>query len=185
MFTDCPPGPEEQKRIDANIFGFDLHVDLFGFGQNRYSDGRRVHTALGLGGGHALHPMHSALVLHLRVHPLAFDDGDHFLQTTHSRFGLRKNLYLPAMLLGKSRVHAEDLGHKERGFVSPGAGADFQDDVLFVIGILGQQHDLDLFFQGCGRAFEARQFFLRHRCQSQGRSRSACPWHRQFPAVLV
>ena len=34
--------------------------------------------------------------------------------------------------LGVARVHAEDLGREERGFVAARAGADFEHDVLIV-----------------------------------------------------
>ena len=69
------------------------------------------------------------------------------------------------MLLSEPRVHAENFGHKQRSFVAPGAGPDFQDNVLGLVGILGQEHHPDLFFEGSGRAFKAREFFLRHRGQ--------------------
>ena len=97
------------------------------------------------------------------------------------------------MLLGKARVHAENLGHKERGLVAAGAGADFQDDVLLVIGILGQQHHLDLFFHAGSRVFEARQLFLRHGANlgialvqhalGIGNSWCACLSSRYFPTT--
>jgi len=34
------------ERVDAQVLGFDLDVNLFGFGQDRYGDGRRVNAAL-------------------------------------------------------------------------------------------------------------------------------------------
>ena len=69
------------------------------------------------------------------------------------------------MLLGEARVHAEDFGGKERGLVAAGAGADFEDDVLFVVGILGNQQDLDFFFDGCGARLERGDLFLGHGAQ--------------------
>ena len=69
------------------------------------------------------------------------------------------------MLLGKAGVHAEDFGGKERGLVSAGAGADFEDDVLFVVGIFGQQQDLDLFFDGGFARLECGDLFLGHGAQ--------------------
>jgi len=52
------------------------------------------------------------------------------------------------LLLRKALVHAEDFGGKERGLVAAGAGADFENDIFLVVGVLGQQQHLDLFFQG-------------------------------------
>ena len=54
------------------------------------------------------------------------------------------------MLLGEARVHAEDLGRKQRSLVAARAGADFENDVLLVVGVLGQQQHLDLFFESRG-----------------------------------
>ena len=43
------------------------------------------------------------------------------------------------MLLGPARVHAKQIGREEPCFVASGAGSDFDDDVLLVVGILGHQ----------------------------------------------
>ena len=67
------------KRIDAQVFGFDLDVDILSFGQDGDRDRGSVHAALLLGSGYALHAMDTALVFQLRVDALAFDDGDDFL----------------------------------------------------------------------------------------------------------
>src|ERR1700733_94106 len=99
-----------------------------------------MNTALGLRRRNALHPMDSAFVFQLRVHPLALDDGNHFLQAADSRFRFRKDLHFPAMLFSETRVHAEDLRYEERSLVSTSAGTDLQNDVLLVVGILGQEH---------------------------------------------
>jgi hypothetical protein len=124
--------------------------------------GGGVHAALGFGGGNALHAMHAALPLHLGVNALALDNGDHFLVAAHAGLRERQQLDLPAMLLGKARVHAEHLGGKERGLVAARAGADFQDHVLLVVGILGQQQRLDLFFEGGSRGAKRGDLFLGH-----------------------
>ena len=71
----------------------------------------------------------------------------------------RQDFDLPALLLGEARVHAEDLGGEERGLVAAGAGADFEDDVLLVVRILGQQQHLQFFF-------DRRQARLRARSSS-------------------
>jgi hypothetical protein len=45
----------------------------------------------------------------------------------------------PAAALGEARVHAEQIGREQGGFLAPRAGADLEDDVLVVVGILGHQ----------------------------------------------
>jgi hypothetical protein len=130
------------EGVDAQIFLLDFDVDFFGFGQHGDGDGGGVDAALGFRSGNALHAMHAALVLHLRVDAVAFDERDDFLEAADRGLGLGEDFDLPAVLLGKALVHAKDLGDKERSLVAAGAGADFEDDVLFVVGVFGQQHDL-------------------------------------------
>ncbi len=48
------------------------------------------------------------------------------------------------MLLGVAGVHAVEVGGEEGGFVAAGAGADLDDDVLLVGGVLRQQRQLQL-----------------------------------------
>ena len=50
------------------------------------------------------------------------------------------------MLLGEAQIDAEHLGDEERGLVAAGAGAELDDDVLLVVGIFGQEHDFEVFF---------------------------------------
>jgi len=40
------------------------------------------------------------------------------------------------VLLGKALIHAEDFAAKSEALVAAGAGANFEDDVLLVVGIL-------------------------------------------------
>ena len=46
---------------------------------------------------------------------------------------------LPALPLREAGVHAEHLGREQRGLVAAGAGADLQQDVLLVVGVLGDE----------------------------------------------
>ena len=68
------------ERVNPQVFGFDLDVDVFGFGKNGDRDSGGVDASLLLGGGDALHAVHSTLVFQLRIDAVALDDGDHFLQ---------------------------------------------------------------------------------------------------------
>jgi hypothetical protein len=56
-------GAGRTERIDADVFFFDLDFDFVGFGQHGDGDGGGVDAPLLLGGRHALHAMHAALVL--------------------------------------------------------------------------------------------------------------------------
>jgi hypothetical protein len=49
------------------------------------------------------------------------------------------DLHLPALTFGVAGVHSQDLGCKKRRLVAAGAGADLEDDVLFVVRIFRQE----------------------------------------------
>ncbi len=66
------------------------------------------------------------------------------------------------MLFGEAEVHAEDLGDEERGFVAAGAGAELEDDVFVVVGILGEEQDFELFLGGGELGLEVVEFGLCH-----------------------
>ena len=91
--------------------------------------------------------MDAALPLHLRVDALAFNDRDHFLVAAHARLRQRHHFNLPFVLLGEARIHAEDLRCKQRCLVAARSRANFENYVLLVVGVLGQQQNFDLFFE--------------------------------------
>ena len=155
MFTDWPPGPEEQKVSMRMSLASILMSTSSASGSTATVTAEVWTRPCCLGRGHALHAVHAAFILQLREDALAFDDGDDFLQSADARLGGREDFHLPALRFGVAGVHAEDFGGEERGFVAAGAGADFEDDVLFVVGILGQQQDLELFFDCRRRALRA------------------------------
>ena len=122
-------------------------------------------AALRLSGGDALDAMHAALPFELGVDALALDDGDNFLESADAGLGERHDFDLPAMLLGEARVHAEDLGGKEGSFVATGARADFEDDVFLVVGIPGQEEDLELVLNGGFARLKRGDLFSGHGAQ--------------------
>ncbi len=69
------------------------------------------------------------------------------------------------MLFGKTGVHAEDLGREQRCFVAARACADFEDHVLFVVAVLGQQQNLELFFERDGTRFQGGDLLFGHGAQ--------------------
>ena len=69
------PGPAGAHAIDLEVLVLDLHVHVLGLGQHRDGGRRGVDPALGLGDRHALHPVHTALVLQPAVDLVAGDEG--------------------------------------------------------------------------------------------------------------
>src|SRR5579859_1814268 len=119
-----------------------------------------MNSALLLGLRHPLHAMHATLIFHARVDATAFNDGDNFFQAAHARFRSRKHFHLPALGLRIAVVHAKDLGSKERSFIPARSGPNFQHHVFVVIGVLGYQQHLELFFNFGEALFQTAQFLL-------------------------
>jgi len=98
-----------------------------------------MNPPLRLGLRHPLHPMGARLELQLGKNILPLDRGDDLLETTPLRLGGGDGLHLPAVLLGKAGVHAEQVTGKEGRLVPAGTGADLQDDVAAVVGVPGEE----------------------------------------------
>ena len=55
-----------------------------------------------------------------------------------------RDFHFPALRFRVAGVHAENFGGEQRGFVAARAGADFEHDVLLVVGIFGQQQNFQV-----------------------------------------
>jgi len=88
--------------------------------------------------------MHAALVFEPGEGSAPGDFGDDLLVAAGRPFARRQHLDLPAARLRVFGVHAKQVAGEQRRLVAAGPGADFQDDVAFVVGVLGQQRDLDV-----------------------------------------
>src|ERR1700733_13539949 len=117
-------------------------------------------ASLLLGGGNALNAVYTAFIFQLRKNPMAFNDGDDFLQSSRRGFRGREDFNLPALHFGEAGVHSEDFRGEKRGFISARAGPNFQDDIFLVVGIFGQQQDFQVFFDGTDSRLEFAKFFL-------------------------
>ena len=155
--TGCAEG------INFQIIGIDIDfLDHIHFGHHRHGTGRSVDTTLGLGFRYTLYAMATGLELETGICTRAFDTHNDFLVTTMLPGTLTDGFQFPAMLFGITGIHAEQVTGKQRSFITPGPGANFQKDILFVVGIPGQHQDLYLLLEIislCGGIF---QFLLGH-----------------------
>jgi len=71
---------------------------------------------------------------------------------------LVQNLDLPPAQFRIARVHTEQVCGKQRRLFSAGSRADFEDDVLVVIGIFGSQHELEFVFSDLELLFQIGEF---------------------------
>src|ERR1039457_1359306 len=157
-----PAGAGGTEGIDADVLGLDLDLNFVGFGQDRHRDGGGMHAALLLRYGHALHAVHATFVLQFGVDLGAGDQRDHVLEAADAALTGGGDYHLPALGLRVARVHAEDLGGEQHGLIAARAGADFEDDVLIVVGVLGQQQDLEIFLDLHLLRLQFRDFHFRH-----------------------
>ena len=109
-------------------------------------------AALRLGDRHPLHPVRTALVLHVAPHAVALQQERGLVVAAHlGRVGL-EHVGLPAHAVGVAHVHVEeDLGEEVRLLTALGA-ADLDDHVLALVGVLGQEEQAQLLLEpGDGR----------------------------------
>ena len=156
-----PAGAARAERVDAQIFLVDLDVDLFSLGQDRHRRRRRVDASARFRGRDALHTVDAALVLQLAVHPAALDRRDAFLEPADAGVAARHHVDLPALPLGVLAVHPEQLAGEQGRLVAARAGADLEDDVLLIVGILRDEKDLQIADEGVAPGGEGFQLFLR------------------------
>src|SRR4051812_49274725 len=97
-------GTRGAESIDAQIFGFDLDIDILGFGQHGNRDGGSVNAPLGLGLRNALHAMHAAFVFQFRIRALAFDQRNNLFKPADAGLGTGEDLHLPSLLFGEATV---------------------------------------------------------------------------------
>src|SRR5690606_35841715 len=136
-----------RRRLrDLEVLLVDLDLDLVGLRHHGHGRGRGVDATGALGGGDALHAVHAGLETERAVDAIARDDGDDLLDAARRGLAHRGDLHLPALGLGVAAVHAEEIGREERRLLAARPRADLEEDVALVVGILGQEEDLDLAF---------------------------------------
>ena len=89
----------------------------------------------------------------------AGNTGDDFFVAAQIAFVGGNDFDLPAVALGITGVHAQQIGGKQGGFVAAGAGADFEEDIFAVVFVFGQQEFLQLGVQRFDFGFGGLDFF--------------------------
>ena len=146
VLTPCPPGPGAAVDVDPQVVGVDLDLGLLDLGHHQHAGGRGVHAALGLGDGHALHPVHPALELeHAEGHLVRLAEARRLHRHRHgavaAEVGLLRveDLDLPAAGLGVAAVHLEQVAREQRGLLAALAGLDLDQRVGGVVGVAGRE----------------------------------------------
>jgi hypothetical protein len=125
-------------------------LGLVGLGHHGHGAGGGVDAALAFGGRHALYAVAAALEAQLAVDAIggiAFNADDDLLVAAELGVALRQDLGAPALALAVAQVHAGQVAGEERALVAAGAGADLEEGVAIVVGVLRQQRGLQLGFE--------------------------------------
>src|ERR1039457_6858008 len=147
VFTDWPPGPPERMTSIFKSLGSMLMSTSSSSGMMATVAVDVWMRARGLGAGPAVPPVHAGFVLEVGIGALPLDRGHDFLEPARRSAGHGQDLDLPATALGEARVHTKKVGREKRRFLAARAATNFEQDVLVVVGILGQQQELQPFFQ--------------------------------------
>ena len=91
--------------------------------------------------------MDAALILEDTVDALAGNAEHHLLIPSGCAFAGRGDGGVPALALAEFEIHFAEVAGKNRGFVAAGTAADFEDGVLAVLGVGGDEKELDFLLQ--------------------------------------
>ncbi len=142
--TGCP------VYLHLNVRWVNLHIHLFHLRQHRHGGGGGVNPAAGFGFRHPLHPVDAGFVFQPGIGTPAIDDKVRFLHAAQLGIVVVEQLHAPAHPGGVHGVHPEQAAGEQGTLLAAHAAPNLHDDAFFVIGILGQQQNLEL----------AVQFFL-------------------------
>ena len=88
-------------------------------------------------------------------------DRRRFLEAAEAGLGEVEDFEPPAAQGGITLIHAKERGGEQRRLLPAGAGADLEDGVARVVGILWQQRQLDLLLERGEALAQGLQFVFR------------------------
>ena len=142
MLAACAGGPVD---LHFNVLRPNFHVYLFHFRQHSHRGGGGVDPAAGFGLRDPLDPVDAAFVFHPGPGAPAIDEKIRLFDATQLRVVVVEKLHGPAPGGGVHGVHAEETVGKEGAFLAANAAPDLHNHIFFVIGVLGQQQNFQLF----------------------------------------
>ena len=131
--------------LHFDVGGVDLHVHLLHFREDCHRGGGGVNSSAGFGFGNTLDPVDAGFPLHPGVGPPAVDDEIRLFDAAQLCFIIIQQLHGPVLLGGVHGVHPEQAVGEQGAFLAADAAANLHDDVLVVVGVLGQQQNLQFF----------------------------------------
>ena len=142
-------GARRAEEVEPDVVPAQVHVEFAGLGEHGDRCRRSLDTSLGLGLGHSLDAVHAGFIFHHPVDSVAAGQlEDYLLEAAGSAGRLVGHLDLPAAGFGVMLVHAEEVAREDRRLVAAGAAAYLDYGVLAVVGVGGDQQQLDLLLLG-------------------------------------
>ena len=148
--------------IDAQVIRVDIHIHLVRLRQDGHGRGAGVDAALRFGAGYTLDAVDTAFKLHAGESAAPCEGEYSFLHAPQFRLIEAHVAHLKAAALGIARVHPQQQGPKQPGFLPAGTRADLHDHVAVVITIPGDQIQLEPIAKLSLPFPQLGQLFLRH-----------------------
>ncbi len=167
------------RSIDVyfEVFWVDLYFEFVRFREHGHCDGGGVNPSLRFCGGHPLDSMNASFIFEPRVRALAMNQGNDLLEAPRRAERCGHHLDAPPPTLGIPAIGPEQVGCEQRRLFSARARSYFKKRVLLIVGVLGQEQQIEHLLQLFLLGFQARQvltrqgyqlvilFFLKHRLQ--------------------
>ena len=133
--------------LHLHVLGPDVHLCCLHLRQNGHGGRGGVDASAGFGLRHALDPVDAGFKFHPGVGARSVDHEVGLLHAAKLGLAVVQQLNRPALGGSVHRVHPEQAVGKQGALLAADAAADLHDDVLPVVGVLGQEQDAELVLQ--------------------------------------
>ncbi len=103
-----------------------------------------MYTALGLGGRHTLHPVHSAFIFKHTINTVAANSKNDLLESSGSALAERCHSHAPTSGLTVLGIHLEQVAGKQCRFITSGSSTDLDYGILAVLWVCGNKQQFYL-----------------------------------------
>src|SRR6516225_2163361 len=139
--------PAGAKNVNTQILFVDADIDFLRFGKDGDGGGGGMNAAARFRFGYPLYTVHAGFKFQPRENIRAADDRTGLLEAAKPGLGKIEHFESPPPQSGISLVHPKKLGREKRGLLPTGAGANFQDGIALVVGILWKKRQFYLLLE--------------------------------------
>ena len=135
-------GTAGTHRLDLQIVHVDIKLFRFHLRRDQHRRCRRVDASLAFGLWYTLYAVAAGFKLQAAIHPIPADLAGNQRKAAGLAIVHLDRLHAPAFRLRVFRIHAVQIARKDIAFITAGRTADLQKGIVRIIGILGNQQDL-------------------------------------------